>query len=299
MKESFSVGEMIRSFSLQDQNSDAFDPGASSVNPRFCFDSVAGRVVLSFFGSSKHPSSKRFLIEIAGRADRFNLTNAIFFGVSIDPEDSHRLGQRSPGIMFFWDLDRAVSSLYGVIREAQPGAGDGSGGAAVFKRQAFILDRALRVLARNRLRARSRRSRHGSLRPARRLAETRHARPVPGSRGGGGPGPDRPARPVPRVTKGKRYAFLPFLYDDAAAALRERNRRFLGDLFGASGVGGRVTNVCASPGGESAPKNVVLDGSAGCGNPQGCQTCLTAPTYELGTPGTGRAGNADGAPRGG
>lgn len=32
---------------------------------------------------------------------------------------------------------------------------------------------------------------------------------------------------VSKVTQGRRYAFLPFLYDDAAAALRERNQRFL------------------------------------------------------------------------
>jgi predicted 2-oxoglutarate/Fe(II)-dependent dioxygenase YbiX len=31
------------------------------------------------------------------------------------------------------------------------------------------------------------------------------------------------------VTKGKRYAFLPFLYDDAAAAIREANNAYLGD----------------------------------------------------------------------
>ena len=29
------------------------------------------------------------------------------------------------------------------------------------------------------------------------------------------------------VTKGRRYAFLPFLYDDAAARLRVENRKFL------------------------------------------------------------------------
>ncbi len=29
-------------------------------------------------------------------------------------------------------------------------------------------------------------------------------------------------------TKGKRYAFLPFLYDDAAAQIREANRKYLG-----------------------------------------------------------------------
>jgi predicted 2-oxoglutarate/Fe(II)-dependent dioxygenase YbiX/peroxiredoxin len=34
---------------------------------------------------------------------------------------------------------------------------------------------------------------------------------------------------VSKVTRGKRYAFLPFLYDDAAAAIREKNNQFLGD----------------------------------------------------------------------
>ena len=33
---------------------------------------------------------------------------------------------------------------------------------------------------------------------------------------------------VSKITSGKRYAFLPFLYDDAAAQLREENRQFLG-----------------------------------------------------------------------
>lgn len=32
---------------------------------------------------------------------------------------------------------------------------------------------------------------------------------------------------VSRVTRGRRYAFLPFLYDDAAAKIREANNRFL------------------------------------------------------------------------
>jgi peroxiredoxin len=35
------------------------------------------------------------------------------------------------------------------------------------------------------------------------------------------------------VTKGKRYAFLPFLYDEAAARLREQNNARLGDNVGA------------------------------------------------------------------
>lgn len=38
---------------------------------------------------------------------------------------------------------------------------------------------------------------------------------------------------VSRVTKGRRYAFLPFLYDDAAAELRARNRHLV-DTGGAA-----------------------------------------------------------------
>lgn len=38
---------------------------------------------------------------------------------------------------------------------------------------------------------------------------------------------------VSPVTRGKRYAFLPFLYDDAAAALREANNKYLDESVGA------------------------------------------------------------------
>lgn len=34
---------------------------------------------------------------------------------------------------------------------------------------------------------------------------------------------------VSKVTRGRRYAFLPFLYDDAAARLREENARYVGE----------------------------------------------------------------------
>jgi peroxiredoxin len=38
---------------------------------------------------------------------------------------------------------------------------------------------------------------------------------------------------VSRVTRGRRYAFLPFLYDDEAAKLRAANNQFLGEGIGA------------------------------------------------------------------
>jgi len=37
---------------------------------------------------------------------------------------------------------------------------------------------------------------------------------------------------VSKVTRGRRYAFLPFLYDDAAARIREENNKFLGEGIG-------------------------------------------------------------------
>ena len=37
---------------------------------------------------------------------------------------------------------------------------------------------------------------------------------------------------VSKVTRGRRYAFLPFLYDDEAATLREANDEFLGESGG-------------------------------------------------------------------
>ena len=38
---------------------------------------------------------------------------------------------------------------------------------------------------------------------------------------------------VSRVTRGLRFAFLPFLYDDEAAKIREANNQFLGEGVGA------------------------------------------------------------------
>ena len=38
---------------------------------------------------------------------------------------------------------------------------------------------------------------------------------------------------VSKITSGKRYAFLPFIYDDEAAKIRETNNQFLGEGVGA------------------------------------------------------------------
>ncbi len=53
---------------------------------------------------------------------------------------------------------------------------------------------------------------------------------------------------VSRVSRGKRYAFLPFLYDDAAAKIREANNQFLGEGVGAYRTGANQPGKAARTG---------------------------------------------------
>ncbi|MBX7168229.1 MAG: 2OG-Fe(II) oxygenase [Pirellulales bacterium] len=88
----------------------------STINPRFHFDTVAGRyLVLCFFRSAADPGSRLVLDEIQRHSDCFDVNNAAFLGVSTDPDDERlaRVKQESPGIVFFWDFDQAVSRLCG------------------------------------------------------------------------------------------------------------------------------------------------------------------------------------------
>jgi hypothetical protein len=54
---------------------------------------------------------------------------------------------------------------------------------------------------------------------------------------------------VTKVTRGRRYAFLPFLYDDEAARLREANAKFLegGKAGYKSGLPSKIDNVGREP----------------------------------------------------
>jgi predicted 2-oxoglutarate/Fe(II)-dependent dioxygenase YbiX/peroxiredoxin len=404
---------------------------ASTINPRFAFDTTAGRyIVLSFFGSSQHPSSEAFLQEIARHADRFDVERAVFFGVTNDPTDVQRIRQVDAGRIYFHDLDLAVSRKFGVAEAADRAPGE-VGSKTRLIRQTFVLDPALRVIgiigmgdddaprqvqrifelldamppvntlaepapvtivpyvfepdfcsrlidyyhshdvvdsgfmrdvggktvgivdyshkrrmdcemddreliaeAQDRIKRRlvpaiaqayqfnvTRIERHvvacydaaqGAHFRAHRdntTLGTAHRRfavtiNLNSPEYDGGEiwfpefGRQRYKPPtgaaivfscsllheVPKVTRGKRYAFLPFLYDDAAAAIRERNRQYLANANRASQT---VAHGCATPPSETAAmfaQKKVIDGSPGCGNPEGCETCLTSPTYPLTTP---------------
>jgi peroxiredoxin/predicted 2-oxoglutarate/Fe(II)-dependent dioxygenase YbiX len=106
---------------------------------RYAFDTVAGRhVVLSFFGSAAAPHAAALLDGVRSARERFDDERVCFFGVSTDPADLERPGldDQVPGIRFFWDFDRAVSELYGVIDA------DGS-----YRPMTYVLDPRLRVVA--------------------------------------------------------------------------------------------------------------------------------------------------------
>lgn len=116
----------------------------SSTNPKFNFNSIAGRyVVLTFFGSTANEKAFKVLSFFCQQIrDKFNDSHLCFFGVSIDPHDLelNRVQDMIPGIRFFWDFDLQVSNLYGALQSSQ----DNIISYAPFT---LILDPSLRVIA--------------------------------------------------------------------------------------------------------------------------------------------------------
>jgi predicted 2-oxoglutarate/Fe(II)-dependent dioxygenase YbiX/peroxiredoxin len=114
----------------------------SPANPRFAFDTVAGRyLVLCFLHGAGLPDTRHLLEAVQARRDLFDDSFAAFFAVSTDPSDESegRLANRVPGFRVFWDDDLAVSRLYGAATVA---------GAEPPQRRMLwvVLDPALRVV---------------------------------------------------------------------------------------------------------------------------------------------------------
>lgn len=115
-------------------------------NPRFAFDSAAGRyLVLCFFGSATDPHAQAALRTAYDRPDIFDDRHAFFFGVSVDPPDeaTGRVTNRVPGYRHFWDFDLVVSRKYGVAAKDT----DTAAGVEVLARQWIVIDPAMRVIA--------------------------------------------------------------------------------------------------------------------------------------------------------
>jgi predicted 2-oxoglutarate/Fe(II)-dependent dioxygenase YbiX/peroxiredoxin len=119
---------------------------ASSSNPRYTFDTVAGRyVVLGFYGSAGHATGAAALAAIERNRALFDDERISFFGVSLDPADHSegRLRESLPGIRHFLDFDGQVSRLYGAVsRKAVIGS------RLEIRPFWLVLDPTLRVIAR-------------------------------------------------------------------------------------------------------------------------------------------------------
>lgn len=109
----------------------------STIAPKLSFDTLGGRyIVLSFLGSSSFPPSRQLIGDVEREQARFDIRNACFCGVIVDPADEQgRLKSRFPGMVFFWDSDGAVSRLYG------------AGGGSEYMVHTLVLDPNLRVVA--------------------------------------------------------------------------------------------------------------------------------------------------------
>lgn len=118
---------------------------ATDGNPRYAFDSVAGRyVLLAFLGSGSHPASAAaWGAMLRARAEGLlDDGRACGFAVTADPGDAApAMADAIPGLRVLRDHDMAVSRAYGAYAAASEG---GRPGYAPF---ALLLDPMLRVLA--------------------------------------------------------------------------------------------------------------------------------------------------------
>jgi peroxiredoxin len=117
----------------------------SSGNPRYAFDTAAGRyIVMCFYLTVKDEQSRAALKAVAAHRALFDDEHIAFFGISLDPNDEKegRVKESLPGIRFLWDFDATVGKLYGAL-PTDATVGDANLPA---RRVWIVLDPTLRVL---------------------------------------------------------------------------------------------------------------------------------------------------------
>jgi peroxiredoxin len=114
-------------------------------NPRYAFDTAAGRyILLCFYATAGDQRGQEALKAVAAKRALFDDLKVSFFGVSLDKEDESkkRVTDALPGIRFIWDFDGSVSKLYGAI----PADGDVEKEKVPLRRLWVVLDPTLRVM---------------------------------------------------------------------------------------------------------------------------------------------------------
>ena len=114
----------------------------STSNPRYAFDTAAGRyIVLCFLASAGDSDGKAALEAVEANRRFFDDERACFFGVTLDPADEGRVKESVPGLRYFLDFDGSASRLYGAV---PIGA---TSGQVQARRFWMVLDPTLHVMA--------------------------------------------------------------------------------------------------------------------------------------------------------
>ena len=120
-----------------------FHAAALEGNPRYAFDTAAGRPILMLFaGRAAHPVAADALRVLAAHRHLFDDARACFFGVTTDTMDVKNkvIAPHLPGVRWFLDFDGAVSRKYGAL--------EGESGAVHYRPHWLLLDQSLRVVDR-------------------------------------------------------------------------------------------------------------------------------------------------------
>lgn len=114
----------------------------SGSNPRFTFDTTAGRyLVLAFLGTAGDDAGRLRLASVLARRALFDDEHASFFAVSSDTADlaEARIVESYPGFRVFWDFDGSVGRRYGALPEDELAN-------KAYRRFWLVIDPTLRIL---------------------------------------------------------------------------------------------------------------------------------------------------------
>ena len=139
-----SESAQLRYRNLQPGDAAPWFQQACTSNPRYTFDTAAGRyLLLCFYGTARDAAGRAALEAVQAHREWFDDTRASFFGVSADPEDrtAGRAVGELPGVRHFWDFKFHVARLFGAVPE------DVDNPRLHFRRLWFVLDPNLRVRA--------------------------------------------------------------------------------------------------------------------------------------------------------
>lgn len=117
----------------------------SGNNPRYVFDTAAGRYLVLCFGATmSDPHTQAAVAAVRNRPDIFDDATASFFYVSFDSADEsqNRIADHYPGYRNFWDFDGQIGIAYGAL----PKEAGASAKGVQARRLWVVIDPTMRVM---------------------------------------------------------------------------------------------------------------------------------------------------------